>query len=383
MLKSTPIGLYIHFPWCVKKCPYCDFNSHQQPNKIPEQLYIDTLIKEIVQHKKTLRYRHIDSIFMGGGTPSLFSAKQLKRLLNFIKSEFHCKTNIEITMEANPGTIEHQPFSDYLNAGINRYSLGIQSFNDLQLKKLGRIHDSDEAINAVEAVKKAGGANINLDIMYALPEQTTAEALRDLEAAIALQPQHLSWYQLTLEPNTLFHRYPPKLPNHDEAAEIQQQGQALLAKHHYHQYEISAYSKKNRQCQHNLNYWHFGDYLGIGAGAHSKLTSFTKSGEKCIKRFINTKHPQSYLNPKSDFIIQEIVVLEEQWLFEFFMNRMRLTAPITEEELIAKTGKDFSDIAEQLRQLNNDNLISINKASALELTINGRNFLNDVLQTWL
>ncbi len=383
MLKSTPIGLYIHFPWCVKKCPYCDFNSHQQPDKLPEELYIDTLIKELVEHQTTLQSRQINSIFMGGGTPSLFSAKQLKHLINFIKLEFHCSQNIEVTMEVNPGTVEHQPFSDYLSAGINRYSLGIQSFNDLQLKKLGRIHNSNEAIKAVEAAKKAGVTNINLDIMYALPKQTTAEALQDLSVALALQPEHLSWYQLTLEPNTLFYRYPPKLPSHDESAEIQQRGQALLAEHDYQQYEISAYSKAQLQCQHNLNYWRFGDYLGIGAGAHSKLTTIQDNGKKRITRYINTKHPKKYLNPSTNYIIEEIQVLEEQWLFEYFMNRMRLTAPITEVELIDQTGKDFSDIAEQIRQLNNDNLIIINKASALELTINGRNFLNEVLQTWL
>ncbi|NOZ38357.1 MAG: radical SAM family heme chaperone HemW, partial [Gammaproteobacteria bacterium] len=286
-----PLSLYIHFPWCVRKCPYCDFNSHAVKDHIPEAEYINALIADLEQELPLVWGRPISSIFLGGGTPSLFSPEALDKLFSALRARLTFTADIEITMEANPGAIERQRFNEYRAVGINRLSIGIQSFNDQHLEKLGRIHNRRDAYNAAEAAHAAGLNNFNLDLMFALPQQTLAQALSDLDEAMALEPAHISWYQLTIEPNTLFHQQPPMLPSDDHSWEMQQQGKEKLAAAGYTQYEVSAYAR-DTQCQHNLNYWHFGDYLGIGAGAHGKIT---RADTQTIQRHWKIKQPAAYI----------------------------------------------------------------------------------------
>src|SRR5262249_10747182 len=285
-----PLSLYIHLPWCVRKCPYCDFNSHEARGDIPEDAYIDALIADLEGALPSIWGRKVISIFIGGGTPSLFSDAAIDRLLSEVRARVALLPDAEITLEANPGTFERARFAGYFAAGVNRLSLGIQSFSDAHLKALGRIHDADEARLAAESALMIFG-NVNFDLMYALPDQTTADAARDAEEALAFAPPHLSFYHLTLEPNTLFHRYPPALPDDDTAADIEDTIHAALDAAGYEHYETSAHAKPGRACRHNLNYWRFGDYLGIGAGAHSKL-SFPQR----IVRQIRYKQPQQYLS---------------------------------------------------------------------------------------
>ena len=287
-----PLSLYIHFPWCVRKCPYCDFNSHAVKDSIPETEYINALIADLEQELPLVWGRSISSIFLGGGTPSLFSPEALDRLFSELRARLTFTPDIEITLEANPGAIEQQRFSEYRTIGINRLSIGVQSFNDDHLAKLGRIHNRHDAYHAAEAAHAAGLDNFNLDLMFGLPQQTLAQALADLDEAIALESAHLSWYQLTIEPNTLFHQQPPSLPDDDHSWEIQQQGKAKLATADYTHYEVSTYAR-GAQCQHNLNYWRFGDYLGIGAGAHAKIT---RADTQTIHRRWKIKQPTAYLS---------------------------------------------------------------------------------------
>ena len=269
---AIPLSLYIHFPWCVRKCPYCDFNSHEAMAKIPEREYINALLGDLDHSLADIWGRSIQTIFMGGGTPSLFSPESMDRLLSQLRARLNFSPNIEISMEANPGTAEQGKFSEFFAVGINRLSIGIQSFDNVQLQRLGRIHNRREAFRAVEIAHAAGFDNLNLDLMFGLPRQTNEQALADLQNAIDLEATHLSHYQLTIEPNTFFYHQPPQTPDDDQLFEMQQQCQTLLADRGYTQYEVSAYAKDNHRCQHNLNYWQFGDYLGIGAGAHSKLS---------------------------------------------------------------------------------------------------------------
>ena len=288
MLKLPPLSLYVHIPWCVQKCPYCDFNSHAQKGDIPEQDYIHHLLKDLQadlqRFKDSIQQRKLHSIFIGGGTPSLFSSESIAYLLKEIKTQIDFEDNIEITLEANPGTVEAERFKGYVSAGVTRISMGIQSFNDDKLQRLGRIHNAAEAKSAVNLAKVSGLKSFNLDLMHGLPNQTLEEALDDLRQAIELSPPHLSWYQLTIEPNTMFAYRPPKLPDDDELWDIFEQGHRLLTAAGYQQYETSAYAKAGFQCKHNLNYWRFGDYLSIGCGAHGKLTF--PNGE--ITRFSGT-----------------------------------------------------------------------------------------------
>ena len=293
MLSLPPLSLYIHVPWCVRKCPYCDFNSHESKGELPEQQYIETLLEDLKADSSYIQGRKIHSIFIGGGTPSLFSAEAYQRLFEEIQTLVPFADNIEITLEANPGTVEQGRFAEYRRIGINRLSIGIQSFDAEKLEALGRIHSNDEAIHAAEQAREAGFDNFNLDLMFGLPEQSTREALNDLKTAITLKPAHISWYQLTLEPNTVFHRYPPALPEDDLIFTMQETGQALLASHGYQHYETSAYTKEGHACQHNLNYWRFGDYLGIGAGAHGKITL---PEQNQIIRTRKSRQPDHYLN---------------------------------------------------------------------------------------
>ena len=324
MLSTPPLSLYVHLPWCVRKCPYCDFNSHEGRGALPFEPYVDALIADL-DHDLPLAWgRTVQTVFFGGGTPSLFPAAAIDRFLQAASSRLRFAPGAEITLETNPGTAEHGRFEHYLAAGVNRLSFGVQSFDDGCLRRLGRIHDSGEAERAVKMAQDAGFDNFNLDLMYALPEQTLAMAERDVERALALQPAHISHYQLTLEPNTLFAARPPAgIPEHDEAWDMQERCQALLADAGYAQYEISAYARPGRQCAHNLNYWRFGDYLGIGAGAHGKLTL---GSEQSILRRWKVKHPAEYLAKAGTpaAIGGDERIADERRPFDFMLNALRL-----------------------------------------------------------
>ena len=273
MIPLPPLSLYIHIPWCIKKCPYCDFNSHAVKGDTPEAAYIDALLKDLAEDvQRYVITRPISSIFIGGGTPSLFSPESINRLLRGIEQQLPLKPDIEITLEANPGTFESHKFAEFRALGINRLSIGIQTFNDTLLTRLGRVHSGGEALKAAEIAQQSGFDNFNLDLMFGLPGANPEDSQSDVATAISLKPTHISFYQLTLEPNTYFHKFPPQLPNDELIFDTQKRGQQLLADHGYQQYEVSAYSQSGLQCKHNVNYWQFGDYLGIGAGAHGKIT---------------------------------------------------------------------------------------------------------------
>ncbi len=379
MTTVPPLSLYIHFPWCVRKCPYCDFNSHTLKQDLPEAAYIEALLADLQQDLSLVQNREIVSIFMGGGTPSLFSPEAMAYLLNQIKQMLSCSKELEITLEANPGTVEQERFKGFYQAGINRLSLGIQSFQDDKLKTLGRIHDANAAIQAVVAAKQAGFTNFNLDLMFGLPEQEIAEALYDLNTAIALEPTHLSWYQLTLEPNTLFYHQRPTLPEDDKLWEMQQQGQALLAKHHYNPYEISAYSRDGFQCLHNRNYWEFGDYLGIGAGAHGKITD---SNKRQVIRTHKVKHPKDYLNPSRSFIAGQTVVPPSELSFEFMLNHLRLKQPILFDLFEQRTFLPKTVLEIQLQRAS-EHLFIEQSQQGFVTTQLGWQFLNNLTEIFL
>ncbi|WKJ90380.1 radical SAM family heme chaperone HemW [Methylomonas montana] len=333
-LSLLPLSLYIHFPWCIQKCPYCDFNSHAVKNPIPEDAYIDALLTDLRADLGLLGVpRPINSIFMGGGTPSLFSPAALNRLLLGIKQLAPLAADCEITLEANPGTFESAKFHEFRALGINRLSIGIQSFQDRHLQKLGRVHSAGEALAAVEIAVTAGFDNFNLDLMFGLPDQSEIEAISDVQTAIGLAPTHISFYQLTLEPNTYFHKFPPKLPEDDLIFGAQKHCQQILADHGYQQYEVSAYAKPGRQCRHNLNYWQFGDYLGIGAGAHGKIS---RALPHDIIRTVKPRSPEHYLRQPDRSHSEAISV--EQLPLEYVMNQLRLKTGFSLEDYLAVTG---------------------------------------------
>lgn len=369
-----PLSLYIHFPWCVKKCPYCDFNSHNMPEKIPENEYIDVLLKDLDNDLPLVWGRKIQTIFMGGGTPSLFTASALDYLLEQIHARFAYSPTIEITLEANPGTLDANRFLDYRKIGINRLSLGVQSFQNDKLSTLGRIHASNEVYQALDAIHAAGFQNFNIDLMYGLPHQTIEDALFDLTQAIECAPTHLSWYQLTVEPNTYFSHHPPKLPSDDHIWEIQIAGQEVLNNTNYQQYEVSAYSQPTFQCLHNRNYWEFGDYLGVGAGAHSKITDL-ESGT--VQRFWKHKNPKLYLSA-NEFIGGQSRISPHDILFEFMLNALRLYEPISRHLFSERTGIDFSEIKARLDKAQVLGLLHLEK-DAIETTAHGKQYLNDLV----
>lgn len=378
MLVPPPLSLYIHIPWCVQKCPYCDFNSHALKADIPELDYIDALIEDLdtdlAKYDLTSQARELHSIFIGGGTPSLISAPEIGRLLEAVKQRIPFSNDIEITMEANPGTVEAGRFNAYRAVGVNRISIGIQSFQDEKLKRLGRIHGSREAITAAGLAKEAGLDSFNIDLMHGLPDQSIEDALSDLKQGISLQPPHLSWYQLTIEPNTLFYSKPPVLPDDDDLWEIFEQGHQLLAEAGYVQYEISGYSKPGRQCRHNLNYWRFGDYIGIGCGAHGKL-SFADGS---ITRTVKVKHPRGYLNPTKPYLDQETQVDASERPFEFFMNRFRLLEACPKQDYVERTGLPLSSIEGPINRALEQNYLE-DKGEQWQITEHGKLFLNDLL----
>lgn len=354
-----PLSLYIHIPWCIRKCPYCDFNSHQAPNiekstnpdknlnqSVPEKEYISALLADLESELPHIWGRSIESIFIGGGTPSLFSAEAIDSLLRGLRERLPLRPSMEITLEANPGTFEQQRFSEYRKAGINRLSIGIQSYNRQHLKALGRIHDDQEAIKAAEIAKRAGFNNFNLDLMHGLPEQTPQQALADLQKALDCKPTHISWYQLTIEKNTLFHHSPPILPNDEILWDIQEKGQELLSSAGYQQYEVSAYAqnntKENQQCRHNINYWEFGDYVGIGAGAHGKVTQPDGS----ITRHQKYRQPTEYMQKAMQGTVRSSTsTLEEKdKVFEFMLNALRLKQGFSAELFEQRTHLAFNTI---------------------------------------
>lgn len=375
---NIPLSLYVHLPWCVKKCPYCDFNSHPLRQAIPEQAYIQALLKDLEHDAQWVAGRRLTSIFFGGGTPSLFSAKGFETLLESFNALLPFEPNIEITMEANPGTIEHDAFKAYQLAGINRISLGVQSFQDKQLEALGRIHRHAETCSVIEELKRLD-ISFNLDLMHGLPQQTLELALDDLSQAIQFEPHHLSWYQLTLEPNTFFYKHPPALPESELRWQIETEGKKLLAAAGYQQYEISAYARKNQQCRHNLNYWKFGDYLGIGAGAHGKITVLKPDWQ--VTRTIKHRHPQKYLtSPKRMTACQ--TVSKDDLIFEYMLNRLRLYSKVTWVEFEEKTSLSKQLILPTLKQLEKNHLLAL-KEDGFKLSPLGARFFNDVVTEFL
>ncbi len=374
MLTLPPLSLYVHIPWCVQKCPYCDFNSHGQNGELPQQEYVDALIADLNHDLKYVQGRKLHSIFIGGGTPSLFDATQIKRLLDHVSQVIPFKENIEITMEANPGTLEHDDFEAYCHAGITRLSIGVQSFSSDKLNLLGRIHDEDEAKVAARKALNAGYQSFNLDLMHGLPNQSFAEAMADIDTAAALSPPHLSWYQLTIEQNTLFHSRPPQLPDDEALWEIYEQGQKKLAALGYEQYEISAYAKPGFQCQHNINYWQFGDYLGIGCGAHGKVTLL---GENKILRTVKIKHPKGYLAAE-DYNFETTEVIMEDRALEYLMNRFRLMSPIPKTEFEQRTGLSRDVLITGINSAK-EKLLLTESVDHWELTPKGKLFVNELL----
>ncbi|MDU9408621.1 radical SAM family heme chaperone HemW [Pseudomonas sp. zfem001] len=373
-----PLALYIHIPWCVRKCPYCDFNSHAAGPTLPEEEYVDALLADLDIDLQHVHGRLLTSIFFGGGTPSLFSDRALGRLLEGVEQRVGFAPDIEITLEANPGTFEQAKFKGYRALGINRLSIGVQSFQEAKLKALGRIHDGGEAIRAADMARAAGFDNFNLDLMHGLPEQSIEDALFDLRTAIAQAPTHLSWYQLTMEPNTVFWSQPPTLPEDDLLWDIQEAGQALLAAEGYAQYEVSAYARPGKQARHNLNYWTFGDFLGIGAGAHAKLS--TPAGR--IQRTWKTRLPKDYLDPAKVFQAGERVLEAGELPFEYLMNVLRLTEGAPAELFSQRTGLPLQQLEQARREAERQGLLQADPAR-LVATAKGQLFLNDLLQLFL
>lgn len=382
MLIPPPLSLYVHIPWCVQKCPYCDFNSHALKAEIPELDYIDALLDDLSTDLLAYHLEHgerkLHSIFIGGGTPSLISPEEIARLLQGIEARIPFSDDIEITMEANPGTVEAGRFQAYQQAGINRISIGIQSFQDEKLKRLGRIHGAQEAITAAKLAAEAGLNSFNIDLMHGLPDQSINDALADLAQAIGLNPPHLSWYQLTIEPNTLFYSQPPTLPDDDDLWDIFEQGHKMLTDAGYVQYEISGYSKPGKQCQHNLNYWRFGDYLGIGCGSHGKI-SFDDGR---IVRTVKVKHPRGYLNPEKAYLDQETVVANDERPFEFFMNRFRLLEACPKQDFVARTGLPLTHIQGAIEWALAQNYLT-ESDTHWQITEHGKLFLNDLLAAFV
>ena len=376
--ELPPLAAYIHIPWCVRKCPYCDFNSHAAGPSLPEDAYVAALLADLDCDLDQAQGRVLSSIFFGGGTPSLFSAQRLGRILEGLEQRIGFADDIEITLEANPGTFEQAKFRDYRSLGINRLSIGVQSFQADKLKALGRIHDGDEAVRAADMARAAGFDNFNLDLMHGLPQQSMDDALGDLRTAIAQQPTHLSWYQLTVEPNTEFWNRPPTLPEDETLWDIQEAGQALLAEHGYRQYETSAYAQPGRQARHNLNYWTFGDFLGLGAGAHGKASS--PDGQ--IRRHWKTRLPKDYLDPAKRFRAGDKLLEPDELPFEFLMNVLRLTDGVPSALFTERTSLSTTQLAEGRHEAEARGLLEPDP-QRLVATAKGQLFLNDLLQLFL
>ena len=416
IVKDIPLALYIHIPWCVKKCPYCDFNSHELP--MDSQLsmydeYVDTLLLDAASQQALTQGREISSIFIGGGTPSLLPIAQYQRLFNGLREIFQFAGDIEVTMEANPGTLEHAPFAQYLDVGINRLSIGVQSFAAGQLTTLGRIHDPAQALSAIKAARRAGFERVNVDLMHGLPQQTMSEALNDIQMAHEAGATHISWYQLTIEPNTVFYRNQPILPDEDSLADIEQAGQTLLEHLGYDNYEVSAWAgASDKPCRHNVNYWQFGDYLAIGAGAHGKVTIDDRYGnqtltadkvsdevlkkvstETGIYRFSKSRMPKDYMtfdidtmnNIKKESAPKMVgwqAIASDELVSEFMLNALRLHKGVTWSLFEARTGLSYDNIALEVSQLIKQGLL-VDDNEHLQPTALGRRYLNQILRVFL
>ena len=379
MLTLPPLSLYVHIPWCIQKCPYCDFNSHAQKTALPEQEYVARLLDDLRADLSWAQGRPLESIFIGGGTPSLFSAAAIGELLDGIKALCNLQPNCEITLEANPGTFEAARFSDYQRVGVNRISLGVQSFNAAHLERLGRIHNPDQARQAAEHLQELGLVSFNLDLMHGLPDQSLSQAMADLDQAIALQPPHISWYQLTIEPNTQFASRPPQLPEDELLWSIQERGHAKLLAAGYQQYEVSAYAKPDHKSVHNQNYWQFGDYLGIGCGAHSKITL---ADEQRLIRCEKIKHPRGYLDLTKPLRYRQWQIDTDELIFEFFLNTLRLRRPIAKQLFEQRTGLPRARADEALAASIATNLIE-STAQEWRVSEKGYLFLNTILDQLL
>lgn len=376
MLELPPLSLYVHIPWCVRKCPYCDFNSHESDAKIPENDYLQALFRDLTNDLPWVQNRKIHSIFFGGGTPSLFSANAIEKIIQRAETLIGFEDDIEITLEANPGTAEQQKFADFNAAGVNRLSIGVQSFNNDHLSALGRIHDGDNALKAIEMAQICGFERFNIDLMHGLPNQTRVQAISDLETAINTGATHISWYQLTIEPNTAFYSKPPILPIEDQLADIQDLGQQTLAKAGFEQYEISAFARNDQQCKHNINYWQFGDYLGIGAGAHGKITL---PDQNSIIRSAKTRLPKHYLNQDSSVLTSDKPIAQDQLALEFMMNALRLTDGVKKNLLNSRTGLSTDQIEEKIEQLNQEGFLKHHPSNYCTTNLGAR-FLDTLLQ---
>lgn len=378
-IVSPPLALYVHLPWCVRKCPYCDFNSHAAPALIPQREYIAALLADLELDLERVGNRGISSIFFGGGTPSLFAPEQIDFFLSEVRTRVPVDADAEVTLEANPGTIERGRFEGYRAAGINRVSLGAQTFNAEQLRLLGRIHSADDVDRAVEELRCAGIDNFNLDLMYALPQQSVEEALSDLRRALALAPVHLSHYQLTLEPGTVFYHRPPPLPDDDVAWEMQVRCQEALALAGYEQYEVSAYARAGHRCRHNVNYWQFGDYLGIGAGAHGKITDFTVG----ITRTVRAKQPRDYLTRSPNARLEVSRVADIELGFEFMLNALRLKDGFGIEMFEARTGLRWEALRDPVSAAQLRGLLDLSSPGHCRASELGRRFLNELQALFL
>lgn len=376
---TIPLSLYIHIPWCVRKCPYCDFNSHESKQGIPEDLYADALLQDLKEHLPRIWGRRFISIFFGGGTPSIFSPRAIEKILTGVNTLMNIGPDIEITLEANPGTVDESRFAGFRQAGVNRLSLGIQSLQDEKLVKLGRIHHREHALRAIDAAQRAGFDNMNLDLMHGLPGQSIDDAMQDLKDALAWKTPHLSWYQLTIEPNTFFHHQPPRLPEEETLWDIQDRGKKIISQHGLEQYEVSAYCAPGKECAHNLNYWEFGDYLGIGAGAHSKITDVEK---QVITRHWQMKNPKDYLDPEKKFIASEKIISERDVIFEFMLNALRLTKGVSANLFVERTGLPITVLEPMLTQAKQKKLL-VDDPTVLRPTELGQRFLNDLIGMFL
>ena len=376
LLVLPTLSLYIHIPWCVRKCPYCDFNSHatQDGETIPEASYIKALLSDLAQELTSVSGRTLHSVFIGGGTPSLMSAKGIGTILNFVKANIACEDDMEVTLEANPGTFEQAKFAGFLEQGVNRLSIGVQSFDNDCLHALGRIHDASQAKLAIAKAQTLGFNRINLDLMHGLPGQTVQQGLMDLQQGLAFGTDHLSWYQLTIEPNTQFHNSPPNLPDEDILCDIQDQGQLLIEAAGLSQYEVSAYSKPGSQARHNLNYWQFGDYIGVGAGAHGKV-SFLKTGRMQVERRVKLRQPKAYMAAISPLASSHYVTPQELKL-EFFMNALRLEKGVLNSSYLAQTGQSLTSVESAIFSARQAGLMMPDRLQASPL---GWRFLNDLL----
>lgn len=375
-----PLALYLHFPWCIRKCPYCDFNSHAVRDGLPEQAYIDALTADLRVEAAGVRDRTISSIFMGGGTPSLFSPAAMSTVLQTVRAELDLTADAEITLEANPGASDQARFAGYRDAGVNRLSIGIQSFDDSRLQAIGRVHDSHSAHAAAQAARSAGFDNFNLDLMYGLPGQSADEAGADLLRAIAHAPEHLSWYQLTLEPNTEFHVRPPVLPDEEAVEDIEQRGHGILADAGYTRYEVSAYARNGRRCRHNLNYWMFGDYLGVGAGAHGKLTL----AAGVVQRYSKERHPARYMERclQGDARQEQRLLEADDLRFEFMLNALRLSDGFQISVYAQRTGLAPETITAALQAAEQGGLL-IRRDDHYQTTDLGKRYLNDLIGRFL